>query len=138
MSEDTPQPNGKHKPKAKRKFLIKTFEDLDGRTRAVRAARDLHHGFLSDLGGEDTTTTAQRELCQRAACLGAALEDMEAAMLQGEEVSLSDYTTMCNTQRRLLSDIGLERRAKDVTPAAPTVEAYLKHKREREQEASAE
>jgi hypothetical protein len=130
MSDDTPQPNGKTKPKAKRKFLIKTFEDLDGRTRAVRAARDLHHGFLSDLGGADYVTTAQRELSQRAACLGAALEDLEAAMLGGDEISLSDYTTMVNAQRRVLSDIGLERRAHDITARAPSVEAYLAHRKE--------
>lgn len=138
MSEDTTAIDGKTKPKGNGKLQLLTLKDLDGRTSAAKHALELHRAFLNDLGGEDQASTAQRELCQRAACLGAALEDAEAKLLQGDEVSLADYCTLANAQRRILSDIGLDRRAKDITPAAPTVEAYLKHKREREQEASAE
>jgi hypothetical protein len=38
------------------------------------------------------------------------------ALLQGGEFDVSKYTTATNALRRLLEDIGQERRLKDVTP----------------------
>jgi len=48
--------------------------------------------------------------------LGAMLEDQEAKWLAGTPVELDKYCTLLNAQRRVLADIGLERRARDVTP----------------------
>ena len=44
------------------------------------------------------------------------LEDQEARYLSGNGVDLGEYCTLVNAQRRVLSDIGLERRVRDVTP----------------------
>ena len=99
------------------KVRLLCLDDLDRRTRACKQALSLRDGFLSDLGGEDYASTAQRELAQRAAILGAMLEDQEARYLQGEPVELAEFCTLVNAQRRVLSDIGLDRRQRDVTPS---------------------
>jgi hypothetical protein len=50
------------------------------------------------------------------------LRDMEANWLTGRGIDLMAYTTLANTQSRLLKMVGLERRPRDVTP---TLESYL-------------
>jgi hypothetical protein len=103
-----------------------TLADLDQRTRAYKQAVSLKSGFLSDLGGEDRATMAQRELAQRGAVLGAMLEDQEVKWLAGAPVELDKYCTLVNAQRRVLADIGLERRARDVSPS---FNAYINESR---------
>jgi hypothetical protein len=43
-------------------------------------------------------------------------EDAEAAYAATGQMDIAQFTTATNALRRLLSDIGLERRARDVTP----------------------
>lgn len=98
------------------KARLLTLADLDSRTRACKQALALRDGFLSDLGGADYASTGQRELAQRGAILGAMLEDQEARYMRGDGVDLAEYCTLVNAQRRVLSDIGLARRPRDITP----------------------
>ena len=72
---------------------------------------------LADLGGADRLSEGSRQLVQRAAVLGAYIENCEARWLGGEVVDLSDYLAAINAQRRVLATIGLDRRARNVTPA---------------------
>jgi hypothetical protein len=95
------------------------------RTRACKQALALRTGFLSDLGGEDRASVAQRELAQRGAILGAMIEDQEARWLRGDGLELTEYCTLVNAQRCVLADIGLERRPRVVTPS---LNEYLKTK----------
>jgi hypothetical protein len=90
--------------------------DLDRRTNAAKAAFDLRDSFIADLGGEDAVSAMKRAVVDSAAALGAMLEDMAASYLAGEGADLGLYATLANAQRRLLTDLGLERRAKDITP----------------------
>lgn len=103
-------------PKGNGKMRLLTLADLDGRTLAARRARELVDGLASDLGGADRLTVAERQLCQRAAVLGAIIEHQEAAVLAGNPIDVSDHLAAVNAQRRVLTTIGLERRARDVTP----------------------
>lgn len=103
------------------KTRLLTLSDLDRRTRAAQQALALRGSFLSDLGGEDRVSAAQRELAQRGAILGAMLEDQEARWLSGGSVDLGEYCTLVNAQRRILADIGLERVPRDVT----NLDSYL-------------
>jgi hypothetical protein len=93
------------------KARLRTLSDLDGRTLAARRARDLVAALTADLGGD--LSAAQGELVQRAGLLGAYLEDCEARWLGGDDVDLSTYLTACDRQRRVLTTLGLERRARD-------------------------
>lgn len=97
------------------KVRLLTLSDLDGRTRAAQAARRLHDDLISDMGGEHHVSAGQMELAQRAAVMGALIEDIEARWLRGEKIPLHDYLAATNAQRRVLVTIGLERRARTVT-----------------------
>jgi hypothetical protein len=94
-----------------------TLDDLDQRSVAFRYASGLKASFISDLGGFDNTTAAQRELAQRASILGAMCEDAETQWLKGEPLDRNAYLATVNCQKRVLTEIGMERRQKDVTPA---------------------
>jgi hypothetical protein len=69
-----------------------------------------------DLGGGDRLSEGERQLVQRAAVLGAFIESCEVQWLGGAAVELQDYLAAINAQRRVLATIGLERRARNVTP----------------------
>jgi len=121
MAIDAPRgdASGTVKPRIARQGYIRflTMRDLDGRSRAAARCRELARELEVDLGGADRLSTAQRQLIQRAAVLAAQLEDFETRWCLGEVVELPDYLQAINVQRRLLVSLGLERRARDVTPS---------------------
>ena len=93
-----------------------TFLDgVDGRSGLARRYRDILSELIRDLGGDPTG--AQSAIARRAAALCVWCEVAEAAMAAGDEVDIGEYGTAANAMRRLLVDLGLERRAKDVTPS---------------------
>ena len=49
-------------------------------------------------------------------------EQAEAKATAGETLNIGEYATATNTLRRLLADLGLERRMRDITPS---IDAYL-------------
>ena len=102
---------------ARGKLRPLTLADIDRRTRAFQAAERLLGELIVDLGGEARASAGEREIAQRAAVLGSLIEDIEARWLRGETIALGDYLAATNAQRRLLATLGLERRARDVTPS---------------------
>jgi hypothetical protein len=102
-----------------RKLLL-----TDERGATARRFRDLYHGFCQDLGGADRLSQGELQLVRRAAALSSELERQEAVWALGEaKFDFGGYATLTNVLRRVLESIGLERRAKDVTP--PSLSAYL-------------
>ena len=125
VSQNTPDPPARPvgrpvgssgAPYTPRKLRLKTLNQLDGRTFASRRARELIANIENDLGGSDAMTEGLRQLVQRAAVLGALIEANETAWLAGDTVDLNTYFMAVNSQRRILTTLGLDRRAKDVTP----------------------
>jgi hypothetical protein len=96
------------------KLRLLTLSHLDGRTLAARRARELIEAIQADLGGGDRLSEGEKQLVQRAAVLGAYIESHEVRWLNGETVDLADYLAACNTQRRILATVGLQRRTKDI------------------------
>jgi hypothetical protein len=94
------------------------LEGVDGRSSMVRRYRDILAALVSDLGGQPTE--AQTIIVRRAATLAVWSETRETMMANGTEVDIGEFTTAVNALRRLLSDIGLERRMRDVTPSLAT------------------
>ena len=93
---------------------------VDGRSCWARRLRDLIDLHLSDLGGEDAASEAERSIIRRAACLTVELEHLELAFaLAGAATpeQLDLYQRTANSLRRLLESVGIERRARDVTPS---------------------
>jgi len=87
---------------------------VDGRSMMARRFREITAGIECDLGGD--LTEAQKHLIARAATLACWCEERETELAKGEEFDANQYATIANALRRLLSDLGLERRARDVTP----------------------
>ena len=103
--------------------------DVDGRSAWARRARDLIELHVADLGGSDAISEAERSIVRRAAVLATELERMEkdfALAGSASPASLDLYQRTANSLRRLLESVGLQRRAKDVTPS---LHDYLKDKR---------
>lgn len=97
---------------------------VDGRSTMARRFREIVTGIESDLGGD--LTEAQKHLCARAATLACWCEEREGELAKGEDFDAGQYATIANALRRLLSDLGLERRARDVTP--PDLHTFLRQK----------
>ena len=117
LPADTPPMPPDNPPDAPRKARLLTLGALDGRTAAARNVKALIADIENDLGGADRLSAAEREIATRAALAGAVLQDMEANWLAGRPLDVAAYSTLSNTQSRLLKMLGLERRPRDVTPA---------------------
>jgi hypothetical protein len=88
---------------------------VDGRCNMARRFREITAEVENDLGGD--LTEAQRHLVARAATLAIWCEERETELAQGQDFDALQYATVSNAMRRLLSDLGLERKARDVTPS---------------------
>ena len=98
------------------KVRLLCLGDLDGRTKARKAADKLLAELISDMGGDAHVSAGRRALAEHAAILAAMAEHQGAQFLSGTPIDIGEYTTTTNALRRLLTDIGLERRSRDVTP----------------------
>ena len=96
------------------------LDNVDGRSAVARRYRDVLNELISDLGGDPSG--AQSAIIRRASALCVVCEQAEAEMVAGGVLDLAEFTTAANSLRRLLSDLGLERRAKDISP---TLGEYL-------------
>ena len=99
------------------------LDGVDGRTLAARRYRDLFHSFVSDLGGVEVTSEAQRQLARRCATMSCQAELMEAEFIAGDDTDWDQYLHLVGTLSRALSRLGIERKALDVT--GPTLDEYI-------------
>lgn len=129
MTDDTDRTESTNRVEVKSvgKARLLTLADLDRRTSAYRETAKLIDELEEDLGGRDRLSTAERQLIQRAAVLGAMLEDQEVSWIGGKSLDVATYCTGINAQRRVLETIGLRRRARDITPS---LSAYLRTDRD--------
>jgi hypothetical protein len=97
--------------------------DVDQRSAFVRRYRDVLAAHLSDLGGPDNISEAERSLIRRATTITVALERLEAKFAENDgDASTKDlllYQRSAGALRRILQTLGLGRRSKDVSPPHP-------------------
>ena len=108
---------GQAKPEARSRVSngSATFLDsVDGRSVLARRYRDILSSLIADMGGDPSE--AQSLIARRSATLAVWCELAEAGMAKGENLDIAEFTAAANALRRLLADIGLERRAKDISP----------------------
>ncbi|WP_293875879.1 hypothetical protein [Sphingomonas sp. UBA978] len=86
----------------------------DGRSIEFRRYREILTQLVSDIGGEPSE--AQGQIARRAAMLAIWCEQQDAAAGLGTPIDVKAYTTASNTLRRLLETLGIERRARNITP----------------------
>jgi hypothetical protein len=109
-----------------------TFLDgADGRSALARRYKDLLAEMIRDMGGDPTA--AQAAIARRAATLCVWCEQSEAAMAAGDEIDIGTFATTANAMRRLLVDLGLERKARDITMS---LEKYVASKAQAAQDSS--
>jgi hypothetical protein len=89
----------------------------DKRGPVARRFRDLVHEVTTDLGGPGELTEAQRQIIRRIASMSVWCESEEAKMADGDEIDIDKFQRTSNSLRRLCESIGLERRARDITPS---------------------
>lgn len=113
---EIPEGHGRHTTKTRAgKLRIPSLKDLDGRTAAAQRFRELVRDYSLDLGGDPST--AQEAIIHRAVSIQVWCEAEEAQYATTGKLDIGTFTTASNALRRLLSDIGLERQSKDITPA---------------------
>lgn len=86
----------------------------DGRSVEFRRYREILVQLEADMGGDPSE--AQSQIARRAAMLAIWCEQQDAAAAQGTAIDIGKYTTASNTLRRLLETLGIERRARNITP----------------------
>ena len=97
-------------------------DGLDGRSQTARRFRDLVETIGNDLGGVDHLSEGQKQLIRRAATLSIMAEAMEADAVRNLALDGEAYGVLCDRLGRCLQRLGLERKARDVTP---TLQSYL-------------
>ena len=91
---------------------------LDMRTTAAKRFMWLVESMVEDLGGEEQISTAEFESIMSAAALMVDIRFEIAAFINGDidQLDTERVVPLMNVLNRTLSQIGLKRRARDVTP----------------------
>jgi hypothetical protein len=97
---------------------------LDHRRAWARRLRDLTAGLARDISPDGQLSEAERQLIRRAAMLSLQAELIEARWAknggEASDKSLDAYQRTTGALRRVLRDLGVERRPRDVTPDLQT------------------
>ena len=111
-------PPGLSQPRSRVTTQRQLFADGgDIRSAWARRLRDLFELHISDLGGNDAASEAERSIARRAAVITVELERMEAsfAVRDATPDQIELYHRTASSLRRLLESLGLKRRPRDVT-----------------------
>jgi hypothetical protein len=83
---------------------------------SLRGASRIISAILADQGGAEQCSESRLQLVRRFAAASVLAEQMESQLANGEQISIQEHALLCSTLTRLAQRIGIERRAKDVTP----------------------
>jgi hypothetical protein len=111
-----------HRSRVTNRTKLFAVEGMDGRTGQARRYRDILTQIECDLGGIDNLSEGQRQLCRRAATLSFTAECMEGDAVAGNAFDIDLFGQLTDRLGRCLLRLGLERKARDVTP---TLQSYL-------------
>ena len=117
--EDMSSPSGELPTRARTAVTnhIDLLPGLDGRSASARRFRDLVNAFVADMGGLDCCSEIRLGLLRRLAATTVQAEILEARMVNGEAIDIATLCTLASTTVRLSQRLGLERRARNVTPS---------------------
>jgi len=90
---------------------------VDQRSTIARRYKDILSSLISDQGGADGLSEARLQLCRRFAAAACLSEAMEAKLANGEVIDLAEHALLSSTLVRLAQRIGLDRRARNITPS---------------------
>ena len=117
----------KLRPSRATKQQVLTRENLDHRTRALKAFDAIARSIATDLGGEDRLSTVQRHLVEAFAGVAINVSHLNAQILIGEKVDICAHSQAVSTMVRVASRIGLGRVAKELPSLAEYLASLPKH-----------
>jgi hypothetical protein len=91
--------------------------DVDGRSVIARRYREISNAILIDQGGLDRCSESRQQLIRRFAAAAVLAEQLESKLANGVTIDIGEHALLCSTLTRLAQRIGIERVARDVTPA---------------------
>lgn len=94
---------------------------IDLRGVAYREFCDIASDLAAHMGGD--VTVVEQAILEETAGMVVWCRGARAAMLRGEAFDVGEYAKAVNCLRRLLADIGQQRRLRDITPS---VEEYIR------------
>src|SRR5262245_26350123 len=109
----------------KGKARLMTRDALDGRTKARKQFDAIYTGIVADLGGHQELSTIEVNLAEAFAGAAVHVHDINARLLAGEQIDLTQQATAISALVRIASRLGTRRRPRDVTPDLRT---YLRNK----------
>ena len=104
--------------------------NVNGRSAMARRFKDIANAILADQAGADQCSEARKQLIRRFAAVAMLAEQLESRLANGEQIDIAEHATLSSTLVRLAQRIGIDRRAKDITPDP------LTYARQREQAVS--
>jgi len=99
--------------------------NIDWRCATARRYQDIVARIASDQGGADRLTETRLQLVRRFAGGAVLAEMMEAQLAKGEAIDVGQYALLSSSLVRIATRIGLDRRARNITP---TLSEYLESK----------
>jgi hypothetical protein len=99
------------------------LDGVDGRSAGARRFRDICRSYEAEAGGQ--VSEVERDLIRQAAGLTLRAEQVQAAIVRGEDVDSDQLIRLASTAKRVLEAIS-SKAAKRKAPAAGTgLQAYL-------------
>jgi hypothetical protein len=105
---------------------------VDGRSPWIRRCKDVIASHISDLGGIDNCSAAERSIVRRASVMTVELERLEAKFAKAGEADaneLDQYARVAANLRRLLEAVGLQRRPRDISPTLSEIAREIEAER---------
>ena len=99
-----------------------TLLDIEKRAVITRRYRDIFLSVVDDQGGAKHLSQTRLQLIRRFAASAVLAEGIEARLLRGERINVSEHIVLCGMLARMAQVIGIDRRMRD---RAPTLSDYL-------------
>jgi hypothetical protein len=96
------------------KLRLVTRQNLDGRTKARKQFDAIAEGIADDLKGSGKLSTIQLHLIETFAGCAIIINAINAKLLSGEAIDVTEHSQAASTLVRLASRLGLHRRMRDV------------------------
>ena len=107
------------------------LDGVDGRTATARRFRDICRAYEKELGG--ISSEVERDLIKQAAGLTLRSEQMQAAIIRGEEIDNDQLIRLSSTAKRVLEVITEKAAKRKAVPAGNALADHIaKRNRERD------
>ena len=90
--------------------------NVDGRSMVARRYRDIAAQIVADQGGAERMSEARMQLVRRFAAASVLAEQLEARLVNGEQIDIAEHAQLSSTLTRLVQRIGVNRVARDISP----------------------